>query len=65
MPQDLVKMTSSLIAKRQFSRKYLQKEKPKAEDVHLGGLLGGVVGFRGGIGGVARINGLQFLEEVD
>ncbi len=57
--------TWSLINVWQFPSQHFHQENPKAEDVHLGGLLGGVIGFRGGIGGVARTNGLQLLKEID
>ena len=62
---NLVEKMSSLIDIWKLPSQHLQEENSKAEDVHLGGLLVGVVGFRGSIGGVARTDGVQSLEEVD
>ena len=44
---------------------HLQEKSSKAEDVHLRGLLGGVVGFRGSIAGATWTNGCQVLLKVD
>ena len=44
---------------------HLQEKSSKAEDVHFGGLLGGVVGFRGSIAGATWTNGCQILLKVD
>ena len=64
---NLVKKTSLLIDIWKLPSQHLQEENSKAEDVHLGGLLVGVVGFRGSIHvvGVARNLDFQSLEEVD
>ena len=60
-----MKKTLSCIICWNHSCQHLYEKCSKAEDVHLGGLLVGVVGFRGSIAGVARTDGMQLLKEVD
>ena len=44
---------------------HLQEKSSKAKDVHFGGLLGGVVGFRRSIAGATGTNGCQIVLKVN
>ena len=63
--EDLEELACSVVTIWEFPCQHLHQENPKAEDVHLGGLLGGVVGFRGCVSRVARTLRLQLLKELD